>query len=733
MTRPSIVRVAVPVPLRRVFDFLPPGDDDRPPVPGARALVPFGNRRLVGVVCGTVQSPDTPAHALKRVLAWLDDEPVLPRRLGELVHWAAEYYQQPVGIAWRTVLPRTLRGKHPITPNIPEHFALTGAGRRCGEPPAGAPVQRRIMAAFAAAPGYCLDAPALKLISDHWRKSVEALVRREWVRPVPYTEPPPSPDPPRGFELNDDQRAAVAAIGSAEDFACFLLYGVTGSGKTEVYLEAIRSAVTRGRQALVLVPEISLTPQLVHALQQRFGKSVAVLHSALAAGERHYNWWRARQGHAPVVLGTRSAVFAPLARPGLIVVDEEHDASYKQQDGLRYHARDVAVYRAKLEGVPVVLGSATPSLETMHNASAGRYRQLVLAERAKGSALPDIRFVDLRRAAVQDGISSALFQALGDRLARSEQSLLFINRRGFAPVWSCYQCGWHAQCERCDAHLTLHRSINKLLCHHCGQQRSPHNACPDCEGTALGPLGAGTQRLEDGLRKRLPGARIVRIDRDSTRRKGALEDSLNAARSREADILVGTQLLTKGHDFPYVTLVGVVNADQGLYSVDYRATEQLFQQLLQVSGRAGRDIHAGEVLIQTMYPEHPVFQELARHDYSRFAAYALAEREAAAYPPFSRFALLRAESTRANTALGFLDAARRELVKQPGHRRVRVMDAVRAPMEKRAGRYRAQLLVSASDRNALRDVLTPWLAWLETWPESKKVRWSIDIDPVDMY
>jgi len=733
MTRSSIVRVAVPVPLRRQFDFLPPGDDDRLPAPGTRALVPFGNRRLVGVVCGSDDGSDAPAASLKRVIAWLDDEPALPVSLHGLVHWAADYYQQPIGIAWRTALPRVLRGKHGLAPQVPEHYALTAAGREWGQPLPRAPVQQRLMEAFTAAPGHCLDTPSLRLISDHWRKSLDALRRRGWVEPAPYSEPAPAVDQPRGFELNADQREAVAAVDGGDGFRCFLLYGVTGSGKTEVYLEAIRSVVRRGRQALVLVPEISLTPQLVRALQQRFGKSVAVLHSGLADGERHYNWWRARQGHAPVVLGTRSAVFAPLGRPGLIVVDEEHDTSYKQQDGLRYHGRDVAVYRAKLEDIPVILGSATPSLESVHNADNGRYRRLVLSERAKGSALPSIRYVDMRRAAARDGISSALFEALDQRLERGEQSLLFINRRGYAPVWSCYQCGWHAQCERCDAHLTLHRSINRLLCHHCGREQPPHTACPACDSTDLGPLGAGTQRLEDGLRKRLPGARIVRIDRDSTRRKGALEDSLNAARDREADILVGTQLLTKGHDFPYVTLVGVVNADQGLYSVDYRATELLFQQLLQVSGRAGRDVHAGEVLIQTMYPEHPVFQELARQDYSRFAAWALAERESAAYPPYSRFALVRAESTRADIALAFLDTARGELLGHTGHRRLRVMDAVRAPMEKRAGRYRAQLLLCADDRGALREVLTPWLAWLESWPESRKVRWSIDIDPVDMY
>lgn len=729
----SIVRVAVPVPLRREFDFLLPDAPGSPPAIGGRVLVPFGKRRLVGIVTGTADSSEAPAESLKAVYRFLDPEPVLPTPLDKLVHWAARYYQQPVGIAWRTALPRNLRGDQPLTPDIPEHFALTAAGRESEDPLSRAPVQRRLVGAFRQAPGQCLDAPALKLISSHWRKSIDSLLQRGWVETVPYTEPPAEGDTPRDFELNADQRDAVEAVNAASGFASFLLYGVTGSGKTEVYLDSIRQVVNRGRQALVLVPEISLTPQLVHALQERFGKSVAVLHSGLAAGERHYNWWRGRQGHAPVVLGTRSAVFAPLARPGLIVVDEEHDSSYKQQDGLRYHARDLAVYRAKLEDIPVVLGSATPSLESMHNAAAGRYRRLDLTERAKGSTLPRIQFIDMRRSAVEDGISSALFQALDLRLSRGEQSLLFINRRGYAPVWSCYACGWHAQCERCDAHMTLHRRINKLLCHHCGREQPPQTTCPGCEANNLGPLGAGTQRLEDGLQKRLPDARIVRIDRDSTRRKGALQDTLKAARDRQADILVGTQLLTKGHDFPYVTLVGVVNADQGLYSVDYRATEHLFQQLLQVSGRAGRDVHAGEVLIQTMYPQHPVFQELARHDYTRFAELALTEREVAAYPPFGRFALVRAESPRANTALRFLEGARRALLDLPAHRRVRIMDAVPAPMEKRAGRYRAQLLVSADDRAALHEALDPWLAWLESWPESRKVRWSIDIDPVDMY
>lgn len=733
MNQQSIVRVAVPVPLRREFDFLPPENLDRLPVRGARVLVPFGKRRLVGVVTGLGESSRAPAGTLKAVEAIIDPEPVLPETLDRLVRWTAEYYQQPIGVAWQTALPRALRGKHPLTPDIPDHFAATDAGFGREELLTRAPAQQRIMAALNTAPGRCLDAPALALLSGRWRQPVEALIRRGWVQRVAYTEPPPSCDPPRSFALNDDQQHAVDIVNRDGGFQPFMLYGVTGSGKTEVYLEAIRKVVNGGLQALVLVPEISLTPQLVRALQQRFGKTVSVLHSGLAAGERHYNWWRAREGYAPVVLGTRSAVFAPLRRPGLIVVDEEHDTSYKQQDGLRYHARDVAVYRAKLEDVPIVLGSATPSLESMYNVSTARYRQLTLSERAKGSALPRIHYIDMRRTAVHEGISSRLFEALEERLARGEQSLLFINRRGFAPVWCCYDCGWHAQCKRCDAHLTLHRRINLLLCHHCGAEQPPQQACPDCKSSSLGPLGAGTQRLEDSLQQRLPEARIVRIDRDSTRRKGTLETSLKAARNREADILVGTQLLTKGHDFPYVTLVGVVNADQGLYSVDYRATEQLFQQLLQVSGRAGRDVHAGEVLIQTMYPEHPVFRELARHDYSRFVDYALAERESAAYPPYNRFALLRAESTQVDTALEFLGAARRELLSSDACRRVRVMDAVRAPMEKRAGRYRAQLLLTAPDRTVLREALTPWLAWLESWPRARQVRWSIDVDPMDMY
>ncbi|MFZ0486700.1 MAG: primosomal protein N', partial [Arenicellales bacterium] len=429
-----IVRVAVPVPLRREFDFLLPGDTAETPAPGVRALVPFGNRRLVGVVTSTASSSRTPSHTLKRVVSFLDAAPLLPETLRELVGWAAQYYQQPIGIAWRTALPKVLRGNRALTPDIPEHFSLTRTGIDTSQTLSRAPAQQRIMNAFENAPGHCLDAPALKLITAHWRKPLAALIGRGWIERAPYSEPTLDEVPPREFDLNDDQRSAVGAINTAAGFCPSLLYGVTGSGKTEVYLEAIREVVSRGRQALVLVPEISLTPQLVNALQERFGRSVAVLHSGLAPGERHYNWWRARQGHSPVVLGTRSAVFVPLLRPGLIVVDEEHDPSYKQQDGLRYHARDVAVYRAKLENVPIVLGSATPSLESMHNASLGRYRRLVLSSRAKGSELPRIRFIDMRRSAAQDGISTALFQALAARLERSEQSLVFINRRGYAPV-----------------------------------------------------------------------------------------------------------------------------------------------------------------------------------------------------------------------------------------------------------------------------------------------------------
>jgi primosomal protein N' (replication factor Y) len=435
-----------------------------------------------------------------------------------------------------------------------------------------------------------------------------------------------------------------------------------------------------------------------------------------------------------VVLGTRSAIFTPLARPGLIVVDEEHDGSYKQQDGFRYHARDLAVMRAQADRVPVVLGSATPSLESLHNARRGRFTLLELPARPGAAELPEVHLLDLRTLPVEQGISRPLRQALRLRLERGEQSLLFLNRRGFAPVLMCYQCGWLAACQRCDARMTLHRGSGRLRCHHCGAESALPTTCGGCGGTDLHGIGEGTERIETVLGELFPAARVVRVDRDTTARKGALEESLRRIHAGEADILVGTQMLSKGHDFPAVTLVGVINADQGLFGLDFRAGEYLFQRIMQVAGRAGRADRPGQVLIQTWHPDNPYLQALARHDFNTYADYAMAEREEAELAPYAHLALLRAESTRAGDALEFLQQAwdlAQPLCNDPAA--VTIMEPVPSPMERRAGRYRAQLLVQSGHRAALHRFLDRWLALLDAHPGARRVRWSLDVDPMDMY
>jgi primosomal protein N' (replication factor Y) len=546
--------------------------------------------------------------------------------------------------------------------------------------------------------------------------------------PVPAVAAEPVAPP----ELSAAQAEAVAAVAIDGGFACSLLFGITGSGKTEVYLALAEKALAAGKQVLVLIPEIGLTPQLVERFRCRLATPVVALHSGLNDSERLHAWLLARLGKAGVVLGTRSAVFTPLPNLGLVIVDEEHDASYKQQDGLRYHARDVAVMRASRADIPVVLGSATPSLDTLHKAREGRYRLLELNDRAASGALPHVDLLDMRRLAHNEGLSHPMLVAIRERLARGEQSLIFLNRRGFAPVLMCYDCGWIAPCPRCDARLTMHKGHNRLRCHHCGTEAPLPQQCPQCEGKRLHPLGEGTERLEQELNRQFPAARVLRIDRDTTRRKGALEASLKQVREGDADILVGTQMLAKGHDFPNITLVGVVNADQGLYGADFRSAETLMQQVVQVSGRAGRADKPGQVLIQTWHPGHPVFAALQRHDYKGFADYELEQRRAAGFPPFTYFALLRAESKEKGAALRFLNAAH-ERGRATVVPEVELWMPQASTMERRAGFYRAQLLVQSGDRKALHPFLDRWLDAIDTLKLARQVRWSLDVDPVDLY
>ncbi|MFQ5755756.1 MAG: primosomal protein N' [Acidiferrobacterales bacterium] len=733
-TPAKVFRVAVPAPLRQCFDYSVPPRIPRP-APGVRVRVPFGRRELVGVLIEVFDETPIARARLKPVLEILDREPIVPVALLGLLRWAAEYYHHPLGEVLKAALPATLRrGREPHV--MREFFwQATATGR---DPAAQAfnraPEQQKIISALVEAPEG-LTANQLADIAPGWRAAMRRLVAKGWVTleerdPMEPPSGPVAPAPQLTREQHASLRAIARALGS---YQAFLLHGVTSSGKTEVYLKVIEHVLDRREQALILVPEIGLTPQLIARMRGRFAVPIAVLHSSLSDQERLQAWVLAREGKTPIVLGTRSAVFAPLKTPGVIIVDEEHDPSYKQQDGFRYHARDVAVMRAHREGIPIVLGSATPSLDSLKNVAEGNYFQVELPHRTGNARLPEVRLLDLRRLPLNDGLAPPLLEQIQHRLERGEQSLLFLNRRGYAPVYMCHHCGWLVPCRRCDAKLTFHRRSQRLRCHHCGADSALPRCCPQCGEGSLHPLGEGTERVEDALKRWFPAARVLRIDRDSTRRKGELEEKLRRVDAGEADILVGTQMLSKGHDFPAVTLVGVLNADQRLYSIDFRASEQLVQQIFQVSGRAGRGAKPGEVWIQTYHPDHPVFAALRSQDYEAFAQYTLAERKAARYPPYAYLALLRAESPESEAALQFMQVAHEAARSCPLNERVEVMEPVPSPMERRAGRFRAQLLVQSRQRPPLHRFLSCWLNLLDAAPASKRVRWSLDVDPTDLY
>ena len=738
------LRVAVPSPLRRCFDYLPPvGADVHTLQPGMRLRVPFGRSSVVVILLAISDETTVPKSRLKRVVEVLDASPVLSPVLLKLLMWAGAYYQHPIGEVMSNALPTLLRQGEPPAVKGEPAWQISTAGRELDlESLRRAPRQIALLQLLAEAESP-LPAQSIDAVQANWRPTMRKLVDKGWVSVTEQACLPPSPassahTPP---ELNADQAKAVAAIGQQlGSFAVSLLDGITGSGKTEVYLSLIEQVLAQGQQALVLVPEIGLTPQLVSRFQQRFTLPIAVLHSGLSDRERLCAWVSARSGHAPIVIGTRSAVFTPFKKLGLIILDEEHDASFKQQEGFRYSARDVAVKRAQLESLPVVLGSATPSLETLYNAAQGRYSQLVLAERAGAAQHPDIAVLDVRKQPMFDGLSSALVNTMRRHLNAGGQVLVFLNRRGYAPTMLCHDCGWVAKCRRCDANMTLFNGNHRLRCHHCGSERRADPACPECTGTELRPIGAGTERLEAALQQQFPDTGIVRIDRDTTRRKGAMQSLLDSVHDGSKQILVGTQMLAKGHHFPEVTLVGIVDIDQGLFSADFRATERMAQLLVQVAGRAGRAQRPGQVLIQTHHPDHPLLQTLLREGYAAFAKAALEERRQAQLAPCSHLALLRAEAVDGQLPLQFLTHARQlaealggKLGMNLGVNNVQLLGPIPAPMERRAGRIRAQLLLQASERADLHRLLDPWLQQLEVDKLGRKVRWSIDVDPQEMF
>ena len=723
-----IVRVALDVPVDTLFDYR--ATDATAADVGSRVAVPFGRKTAVGVIVEITGASEIAPARLKSILRVLRDEPPLFREDLRLMQFAADYYRHPLGAVVLNALPTRLRrlaGKPRERAASVYRLTEAGAALDPASLPARAHVQRSLLERLRAGPLTGTEAASL---APRARATLKRFVAHGWAAAGEALEATAAPEPSTPPPLTVEQEAAITAIGAGlGEFRPYLVLGVTGSGKTEVYLHAIAAALAAGRQALLLVPEIALTPQLESLVRRRFPRAGAVsLHSGLTETERLEHWRAARDGAARIVLGTRLAVFAPLPELGLIVVDEEQDASFKQGEGLRYSARDLAVIRAQQRGVPVVLGTATPAFETYHNAMTGRYTLLTLTRRI-GAPPPRIACIDTRPERLVDGLSSALLAAVRNRLAAGEQALIFVNRRGYAPVLLCRACGWTSGCRRCSAQLVLHLAERRLRCHHCGHAEGAPAACPDCGNPDLAPVGQGTQRVESALAAQFPAARILRIDRDTTSRRHAWSAMRHRIENREVDILVGTQIVAKGHDFPHLNLVGVLNADSRLYSDDFRAAEHLYALLTQVAGRAGRGGVQGEVLIQTEFAAHPLYEALRRQDYRAFAESALIERQQAGFPPFVHQALLRAEAPKLATAIEFLDEAGRR-ARTLGGRGITVYDPVPAALPRRAGVERAQLLVQSGSRPALREFLGAWQAALAE-PRAARARWTLDVDPLE--
>ena len=704
--------------------------------------MPFGRGERVGVVVGVIPGSDQGQARLKAVTSVLDPAPLFAAADLALIRWAADYYRHPLGEALFAALPARLRRPEPLLDPRARGWRLTQAGRDLAPEAqtqvlARAPRQAAVLARFqtgAAGQALALTTADLTLSLGDCAAALRALAARGWVEPFLLDPSSPAPSAPApGPALHPEQAQVVSEVCSAMaagGFRAFLLDGVTGSGKTEVYLRLIQAALAAGRQTLVLVPEIGLTPQIERRMGTRLGVPMAVLHSGLGERERELAWRAAASGAAALVLGTRSAVFTPLPRLGLVVVDEEHDGSFKQQDGLRYSARDLAVRRAQVTGCPVVLGSATPALETLHNAERGRYAWLHLTERAGGASPPRLDLLDIRGQPLEGGLSRVLVRDLGVEIAAGNQVLLFLNRRGFAPVLTCHDCGWVGGCPHCDARLTLHLHHRRLACHHCGWTQPIPRACPDCAKDDLRAMGQGTERLEEDVARLFPGVPAARIDRDSTR-GGGLRRLLEGARRGDYPILIGTQMLAKGHHLPGVTLVALIDLDQGLFGADYRAPERMAQLIVQVAGRAGRAERPGRVVLQTRHPDHPLITALLRGGYAAFAQGALAERRAAGLPPFAFQALLRAEGREPQAATELLTRAA-ALARGIGAEGVALWGPVPAPMERRAGRHRAQLLTQAATRAVLQRFLASWIVELRALKVQAGVRWSLDVDPQEM-
>lgn len=666
-----ILRIAVPSHVRQCFDYLLPAEIDQADITvGMRVLIPFRNHKLVGVIVEIANTSTYPVSRLKKIISVLDKEPIIDSHLLTLCKWLSEYYQHPWGEVIFTCLPQLIRkGKLPKS----------------------------------------IDLSNIPSINKQHTASKQ-------------------------LSLNPEQQTAVdTVLQNINFYKTFLLDGVTGSGKTEVYLQIIDHVIRLQKQVMILIPEISLTPQTLQRFQVRFANyTIVSFHSALTDTERLNAWSFAKEGVADIILGTRSAIFSPTKNLGLIIVDEEHDLSFKQQSGLRYSARDVAIMRAHMLNIPIILGSATPSLETLHNSWRNKFQHLHLPNRAGNAQMPKFQILDIRNQSLQAGLSGALINSMQQHLAQGNQVLLFLNRRGFAPVLMCHNCAWLAQCHRCDARMTLHQHAAKLICHHCAHQTTIPTICPQCNNPNLITAGIGTERLESTLQKIFPDYGTIRIDRDTTKRKNALSELLMQIDKKQKHILLGTQMLAKGHHFPNVTLVAIVDADSGFYSSDFRACERLGQLLVQVAGRAGREDKPGTVIVQTHFPDNPLLQTLIKQGYHQFIHELAQQRLLTNLPPYAHLALIKAQAFDKQTPLQFLEQTK-QIADSLKNMNINILGPIPATMEKKAGRFHAQILLTAAERQQLQQFLPDFISHLETIPSKNKVKWSIDVDPLEVF
>lgn len=717
------VEVAVPAPLQQLFDYIVPPDIDIQQLKiGKRILVPFGRRKLIGIITAIRDQSDV--KKCKPIEKILDNSPSITTEVLALCQWAANYYHYPLGQTLQLALPKKLRQDKAITTVNDFLYTLTTQGKSVSLTQLKRAPKQANAIALLKKETQGIKHSVLNQF-DITSTTIKTLIEKGWLHKEAITVANDIfTKPKQDLLLSEEQAQAVNSIINTDRFNVFLLNGITGSGKTEVYIQAMRHFLQQDKQVLVLIPEISLTPQTLQRFRERFQQAVYALHSAMNDSERYQVWLKAKNGEAKIILGTRSAIFTPFKNLGLILIDEEHDGSYKQHDTLRYHARDLAIMRAKFINIPLVLGSATPSLESYHNALCGKFSELILKQRAAKAIPPKFKVIDCRQQKIRDGLSEKLIALIKSHLQKNHQVLVFLNRRGFAPVLMCHDCGYTAKCHRCDTNLTLHLAQKALRCHHCQYSCKQPNICPECQSDNLLMIGKGTQRIEESLRHIFPDINGARIDRDSIRQKTALQDLLQKIDKQEIQLLIGTQMLAKGHHFPNVTLVAIIDIDGSLFSSDFRATEKLAQLVVQVAGRAGRAAKAGEVALQTHHPEHPLLQKIIGESYSEVLKALLAERKATALPPYTYLAIFKAEANSMDKCIQFLNTVK-HLVKN----QVDCFGPSPSILAKKAGKYRAELLCQADNRKQLHQALNVVQAQIDNHPSSKSVRWFLDVDP----